>query len=365
MNAAGRLKEELVHALLGGDLSGAMAALDRGAALNEGLDANGDTPLHMACRLGHADLIRTLLARGAVQRANDNGVHPIQFLMERADSEAELDCLEALLENKPGCVNDRDRSWVTPLHLAMGTGHLAVIRRLLDAGADVNACDDQGYTPLTFGAAAYCHDDPRPMELLLNRGADVHAANEDGCTAIHLATAHRAPHVTRFLLGRGALATQTDRDGNTPLHTLASGVPNASSDFEKCREIIQALLAEGATIDAKTPLQFQALHKAATENQEGPIRALVAEGADVNAIGGQGFTPLHCASMDAADKAVATLLELGADPDQQDFMGNTAEVRTRADSEGDVVKSVFRAFRHAAELAQQIPAVAGGAKPRM
>ena len=48
--------------------------------------------------------------------------------------------------------NARDRYGDTPLHRALGKGHVEVVRALLDAGADVNARDDFGDTPLRLAA---------------------------------------------------------------------------------------------------------------------------------------------------------------------------------------------------------------------
>jgi ankyrin repeat protein len=91
--------------------------------------------------------------------------------------------LEALLIENPGAMNLRDRrGGVTPLMHAAALGSPDAVRRLLDAGADVNAKSAAGATALMWAAA-----DPAKVRLLVDRGADVKAVSESGRTALLLA----------------------------------------------------------------------------------------------------------------------------------------------------------------------------------
>jgi hypothetical protein len=73
---------------------------------------------------------------------------------------------------------------------------------LLEHGANVNATDDHGRTPLHFAANFLDHD---PMvKLLLENGANVNAADGRGLTPLHYACWKRAPLVARILLENGA-----------------------------------------------------------------------------------------------------------------------------------------------------------------
>ena len=60
---------------------------------------------------------------------------------------------------------------------------LARVERALACGADVNAKNDHGGTPLHY--AAYRNDNSAVIEALLEAGADVNAKNDDGNTPLH------------------------------------------------------------------------------------------------------------------------------------------------------------------------------------
>jgi ankyrin repeat protein len=78
-------------------------------------------------------------------------------------------------------VNARDEDGYTPLHrAARWTENPEVIIALLDAGADVNARHETGATPLHW--AAFWKENPEVLILLLDAGADGTAVNDDGET---------------------------------------------------------------------------------------------------------------------------------------------------------------------------------------
>ena len=80
------------------------------------------------------------------------------------------------------------------------------------AGADVNAKDENGWTPLHHAAT---WDSKEIVELLIAKGADVNAKNDDESTPLHYA---ETKEVAELLIAKGADVNAKDEDGETPLY---------------------------------------------------------------------------------------------------------------------------------------------------
>jgi ankyrin repeat protein len=67
---------------------------------------------------------------------------------------------------------------------AIDDGQITEVRRLLEAGVNANAMDEDGQSPLM---AAACANNVKALDFLLQYGADVKRAYADGWTALHMA----------------------------------------------------------------------------------------------------------------------------------------------------------------------------------
>ena len=95
-------------------------------------------------------------------------------------------------------------------------GRTEIATMLLQAGANANACDLRGYTPL-MGAA--CSGNSRIVQQLLAHGARLDDVCErSGATALHDAAARQETDILRQLLAAGACPNAAEtKDGKTPL----------------------------------------------------------------------------------------------------------------------------------------------------
>ena len=115
-------------------------------------------------------------------------------------------------------VNAKDNEGVTPLHLATWKNASAIVEVLLKGGADANAKDNEGRTPLQDAVS----EKSAMVEVLLKAGADTNVKDK-WPYAVHLATWKNASAMVEVLLKGGA-------DANGGLYAVSGGVEECISD---------------------------------------------------------------------------------------------------------------------------------------
>ena len=94
------------------------------------------------------------------------------------------------------------------------------IELLLDRGANTEARDNLGYTPLH--QAAFWNTPLAIVAVLLDGGANIEARDDRGQTPLHIAAFFgERPAVISLLLDRGANFVARDKEGFTPCHNVA------------------------------------------------------------------------------------------------------------------------------------------------
>lgn len=147
------------------------------------LPGSGRTALHSAALLGRVEVAQVLCEAGADVAAvtSDENATPLHTAAERGQD----DFVAFLLTRKPP-LEAKDRFGRTPLAAACwGAGpYQHLVRILLEAGAQLEATDATGFTPLMLAAV---HGNPDVLGVLLQRGAKVDVVAEDGRTALSVA----------------------------------------------------------------------------------------------------------------------------------------------------------------------------------
>lgn len=197
------------------------------------------------------------------------------------------------------------------------------IKKALDAGADINSRDEDGFTPLMNATwrpktKQFREDSVR---FLIEHGADVNAVNEYNHSAIFWACWFASVQTVRFLINAGAdVNVQHDNSGNTPLHIAHQ---RDEGNLEICKLLIEA----GANVNAVNEDGYTPLLKALEDDEDfypeeiaEYVKLMIEAGSDVNAVNNEGSSPLHKVW---ETKSCQLLLEAGANVNAIDGEGNT------------------------------------------
>ena len=174
---------------------------------------NGDSTLRLAT---HANLtVLNDLAHN--QKCEEAMPQPSDAALLDAVREGDADEVRALLEAGADA-NLRDAEGWTVLMLVTVKGHLEAARELLNAGADVDTKNEKGWTALRFAVSM---DDTEALRLLLDAGANVNEPDAEGDTALMQATREKSTESLDLLLAYGADVNVRNSSGETALEIAA------------------------------------------------------------------------------------------------------------------------------------------------
>lgn len=259
-----------------------------------------NTPLFWAIAGDKNDNIAAFINAGANVNALNGDLK--QTPLHKAVAYNKAEAVLLLLAAK-AIVDAKDFNNNTPLHIAAIHCDEVIVNALINAGADLEAINNRGFTPLHEASLS---NNTSAAAALVKAGAQVNSAtaNDKRESVLHLALCHRdrPENIKQDASILAILATRTNlemrnSEGQTALHMAA-----AYEDIIAVRELIKA----GADVNAymETPtmscygLRPTALHIAArnrneTENNVEIIKALGAAGAYMDALDGYGETALH------------------------------------------------------------------------
>ena len=336
-------------------------------------DSSGATPLHEAVRYGNVEIAKALLNSGANVNARDNlGKTPVMLILPK-EKTAEL---YKLLISFRADLTQKDMFGDTVLHTAsmlnVGANTFGI---LIDGGADVDARNKEGVTPL---AIAVQKNDLETVKLLTASGADIHTQDTNGNSPLSIALAGSSEMLEAVVNEKNA--GLTDSNGNTPLHlalicdaplakiqyiiSLMKDVNTRNKDgnsalflsiLKNRQKVGELLLAKNADIfstntNNNSPLRLAlkyggsvqdwlitsrtikqkdgtgntVLHYAAEWQYKDAISGLVMKGADISAKNANGETPLFSAVKTNNPAIIQTVVDCGADIKERDNLGSTA-----------------------------------------
>ncbi len=206
----------LLEAIKARDLDAVTALLDAEPGLAAARPDDGPTPVLLAAYVGADEIVALLRAQGAVldifEAAVVGDAERLGALIAEADQ-----------------VNAFSAEGWTPLHLACFFGHHPAANLLLDHHADVRAFStDTTMRNTPLHAAIAGKRNHALITRLLERGADVNAVAGAGVTPLHLAASRGDVPLIDLLLAQGAQNTKTN-DSQTPIDLATEhGHPEAA-----------------------------------------------------------------------------------------------------------------------------------------
>lgn len=386
----------LHYAARNGSLKMTTYLLEKGADPNATTESLG-TALMSAAYFGHEPVLKALLEAGARDDIeNTGGYEAFDWALEGSQK----GCMLLLLKARAARLDERSRAWLTaglnggdapkmslPTDDVASLTLLAAVIRddwnsvstLLAAGLDLNKHNHTGYAPLPMAVrlnqvamiekllAAGAdpsignngNDEAIPLnqaargghlhlvELLLGRGANVNKANARGYTALHLAVAYQRLEVARLLLDRGADRTMKNDNGSTAFDfaydrpdpaamlmvwldgleagaagALESDAVNEFGQFSKDpgfvfaavmrgnQVVLDHALAAGLDPNTRQPGGYPLLSVAARFGHLNMVEVLLAKGAEVDAVSTSGYqtTALMDAGREGGHLEIAKLL---------------------------------------------------------
>ena len=304
--------------------------VDGGANVNV-QDSDGRTPLMIHAEKGNKDIVSYLIAHGAdVDRGDTAGQTALHLTV-----------------------------YSTALHIS---GHLSIVKILVDGGANVNVQDKYGCTPLIIHAEKGNKD---IVSYFIAHGADVDRKDPAGRTALHI-SGHLS--IVKILVDVGANVNVQDKYGRTPLMIHAD---------KGNKDIVSYLVTHGADVDRKDSKGQTALHYVCHRKQKWSVytftrstfdliyceivELLVGHGSNIEERDCYQFTPLVHSALRGNQILAWQLIEGGADMKQlnmteKEFKSQYNESR---ETQGHIERFTYSNLRLCKEAFLRIAAFTG------
>ncbi len=323
----------LFYAVEEGQTSEVKLLLEKGADVNA-KDELGRTALSFAAEEDQTTVAAMLLDAGAEADVKDeSGRTPLDYAAE----EGSEDLLGQLMSSDP---NIRAQALhPSTVVTAAGEGELGIVQELVEAGADVNAADESGYTPLMEAAR---EGELRVVRYLLGKGAQVDPTRDMSMpSALFLAAGESAPMVMQMLIDKGAnieykhtmqsLNINSNRNTPNQMSVYKAATPLFVAVEEEDLRSVQLLLENGANVNASIRKKTFDLGENTGWKEAIGLNEENAESRLPLRYDATNWTPLMEAAEQGELLIVDALLKAGADKNAKNSEGQTArDVALRA-----------------------------------
>ena len=303
------------------------------------------TPIIIAACSSASDIIPILIDNGAYVDSADYGgwtaLYYACYSKEYGFSESQSYDTAVSLISAGADVNARDVNGSTPLMIAANEGVSSVVELLIQNGADINVVDSFNGRAITYGVES---GDYKTCNILVNAGAELNYEDENAITPLFIALQQNANSIINLFVKSGADINQVFEERspisiaieNNNLNAVnlliragaditpydsAGNSPIVEAGYYHSFNVISSLVGSGLDVNSINPANgYTALISACinkaddVDGQEKTIKQLLNNGADINLIGNDGNSALSGAISSGCDvKIIQLLIDNGAD----------------------------------------------------
>ncbi|GIY84975.1 ankyrin-1 [Caerostris darwini] len=301
---------------------------------------DGRTLMHIASESGHQETALVFLKKGVpLHMSNKTGTKAIHT----AAAHGFVEVIRNLLERGEN-VDATTPENFTALHLAVQANQPEVVEILLGHGANVQLkAGKNGETALHMAAGVI--DGHKCAELIIKSGADVNARNEDGETPLHNAARQGQLKTVTQLLEDGAGLDSLSKIGETATH-YASSIHKEQIHYPtEDKDLIALMLQNGGSVTTETQKNNEtAIHYVCRVGNEDILKEIIARLPQsklqiaCNKQAANGWSPLLYACDSGKSLVVQLLLQNGARVDVFDIEGRAGLHLAAEHGHADVIE---------------------------
>jgi ankyrin repeat protein len=316
-----------------------------GADVNE-KNLDGDTALGWVVRKANVEGVNFLLSLGAhANLAIYDGIHSMFSMLADCEHQDSDGCVHEeivliLLEHGFD-LSSQDQYRNTMFHFAVQGSRIRLLRAMLSrtTSPDVlNITNNEVWTALHYATYESGMHSTRQklvmVSMLLEAGADINARDDEDYTALGLAAEDGNEVLVRLLLDAGA-------NINTPRHRYPSALTLAARQGKEA--VVQMLMDAGADVDSQDNYGDSALIAAAESGHVELVRYLLDAGADINLRNMKSETARFGAVLGGYEDVVRVLLDAGADVDDRTAFNETALSHAVRHDKKEIVRHLLAA----------------------
>lgn len=277
---------------------------------------------------GNRTDLKILLDHGLNPNQKDtNGLAPLHWIALSQNPKAHLSAETLILAGADP--NATDPKGKTPIRCAVDTANKNLIPVLTSLGADPNQPDNEKISPLSVACNVlentYWQSSGVNAELvktLLKNGANPNLPGKDGFTPLHLAAMRGFKSAMELMIAHGGDLYQYNDNGLTPLHTAISRNPDMIHTLKKMGANLDFPYRDGRPASLVLAKYLATSFDDRDDNEDVVLKALIEQGADMKARDTEnGKTILHYLINSGFNNLYQLALAHGADENQTDHEG--------------------------------------------